>query len=87
MQTTNKRRPTDGLFEYIHSMGLDPTAMRRLGTRLIEVADREEPKRNYPKIPRNREVSKKTLDMVIGPMPKNFDWELETGKMWEEMAL
>lgn len=43
-------------------------------------------KLKFPHIPKNRKILPETLEMVIGKMPDDFDFEKETEKMWEELA-
>ncbi len=43
-------------------------------------------KLNFPHINKNKPISKETLDLVIGKLPKNFDVEKVQDEMWEEFA-
>lgn len=40
----------------------------------------------FPHIPANREISPEVKNMTMGELPKNFDFEVETDKMWKEWA-
>lgn len=40
----------------------------------------------FPHISKNRKISAKTMSMVIGEMPKNFDYDKATDEMWEDFA-
>jgi len=40
----------------------------------------------FPKLPKDRKPSKHVLSNVAGHLPKGFDIDYETEKMWEEMA-
>lgn len=41
---------------------------------------------DYPKIPQNMEISQEIMDLAIGKLPDNVDWDYEIQEMWEEMA-
>lgn len=59
-----------------------------LANKLIESAQSSDTSHQpqYPHISANWQVSPETLDMAIGKLPANFDWEKETEKMWEDIA-
>lgn len=78
----------NGLFDYIQSLSLSTQNMRWLGNKLIEMAEQKDKEKKiiYPRISQDWKVSKEVLNMAIGPLPKDIDWETETDKMWEEMA-
>lgn len=78
----------NGLFDYIQSLSLSSQNMRWLGNKLIEMAEQKDKEKKiiYPHISQDWKVSKEVLNMAIGPLPKDIDWETETDKMWEEMA-
>lgn len=78
----------NGLFDYIQSLSLSTQNMRWLGNKLIEMAEQKDKEKKiiYPRISKDWKVSKEVLNMAIGPLPKDMDWEAETDKMWEEMA-
>lgn len=78
----------NGLFDYIQSLSLSTQNMRWLGNKLIEMAEQKDKEKKiiYPRISKEWKVSKEVLNMAIGPLPKDMDWETETDKMWEEMA-
>lgn len=40
----------------------------------------------FPTISKNRKISRKVMNMAIGPLPEGMDWDKETEKMWEELA-
>lgn len=42
---------------------------------------------DYPNIPANLQVSQDVLNMAIGKLPNDIDWDKETATMWEEMAV
>jgi hypothetical protein len=40
----------------------------------------------FPKIDKSEPISEKTLSLVIGTLPKDFDVQKATDEMWEEFA-
>lgn len=40
----------------------------------------------FPKKPKNRKVSSEVLDMVVGKLPDDFDYDKEIDKMYMERA-
>lgn len=40
----------------------------------------------FPHIKKNKPISKSAMDLVFGPLPKNFDVEKTTDEMWESFA-
>ncbi len=40
----------------------------------------------FPHISKNKKVSAKAMSLVIGEMPKDFDYDKARDEMWEEFA-
>lgn len=53
-------------------------------------AAKVEPKKQktlkFPKIPKNRPISQEVLDMVVGKLPDDFDYDKEINDMYMERA-
>lgn len=43
-------------------------------------------KLKFPHVPKGRTISPRTMSMVIGAMPDDFDYDKATDEMWEELA-
>lgn len=54
--------------------------------KVAEIRKQKLAKLKFPHIPKNRKILPETLEMVIGKLPNDFDFEKETEKMWEELA-
>lgn len=54
-------------------------------------AAKVEPKKQktlkFPKIPKNRPISQEVLDMVVGKLPDDFDYDKEINDMYMERAM
>lgn len=63
-----------------------------LGKKLIADANRNRKQTNgkrdlvFPHISKDKRVSSKAMSLVIGEMPKGFDYDKATNEMWEEFA-
>lgn len=40
----------------------------------------------YPRLRKDRAISKQVMEMSIGTLPSDFDFDKESEKMWEELA-
>ena len=41
----------------------------------------------FPHIPKDFKISKEVLNMTVGKLPDDFDYEKERDKMWKERAM
>lgn len=44
-------------------------------------------KLKFPKIPKNLQISQEVLDMVVGKLPDDFDYDKEIDNMYMERAM
>lgn len=64
---------------------------RWLGERLIADTGRKDRRHTagkliFPHINKEHKISQETMELVIGPMPKGFDFDKVKDEMWEEFA-
>lgn len=72
---------------YIQSVASTLTRKRETSTKATDVSNAATIGMvKYPKIPNNMEISQEILDLAVGKLPDDVDWDNETRKMWEEMA-
>lgn len=51
--------------------------------------EEKKPKRKelvFPKVPKDLKPSQEVLDMVVGKLPADFDYDKTIDEMWEEFA-
>lgn len=75
----------DSIWNLIQSLSLD--SQKWIADKLHEKIEQEKkdvPHIAFPHRPANKEISPETRAMSMGPLPKGFDFERETEKMWEE---
>ena len=72
----------NNLWSYLQGLSLTASNQRWLASHLMEAAESVEKKQHkaelvFPKIPKDYKPSKKVMAMTCGPLPKDFDLDID----------